>query len=375
MTSRKNTRSAAFVALASICLSGVTGLTSAHASEVTSVMSVPDGIHNVNYVFNLTHPSEIACDWGTGDPENGTTCSFELKYSVNWVENRTTGIGTKNGVMDSNWSPMLPLSDFLSPTRSQLRILDGTTNVLDSWTYISMYGERNSVQTKTISFKFNGPTTLTFGIADGVLSEYNKPISVSGSGIKVTGLTKQEATAAYNAIKAKAAADAKAASDAQAAASAQAAKEKAASDKAALASKLLSITCKNGTKSKVVRGENPTCPKGYKNPMAPYLTFQAFQKCKLFKKDNLLVNASLLDGGKTLDFNSVGKYQYSTQYNFATYADLVCALGVLQTPSFVTSQINSTRALDGIQKATWGKISAFWTYHPDNGVNITFNQS
>ena len=108
--------------------------------------------------------------------------------------------------------------------------------------------------------------------------------------------------------------------------------------------------------------------------MASFLTFQAFQKCKLFKKDNILVKASLLDGGKTLDFSSIGKYKYSSQYNFATYQDLVCALGVMKTPSFVTSQIESTRALDGVQKANWGKMQAFWTYHPDNGVNITFNQ-
>ena len=45
----------------------------------------------------------------------------------------------------------------------------------------------------------------------------------------------------------------------------------------------------------------------------------------------------------------------------------------MNAPSFVTAQIDTTRALDGLQKATWGKLSAFWTYHPDNGLNISFN--
>jgi hypothetical protein len=45
----------------------------------------------------------------------------------------------------------------------------------------------------------------------------------------------------------------------------------------------------------------------------------------------------------------------------------------MNAPSFVTAQIDTTRALDGLQKATWGKLRAFWTYHPDNGLNISFN--
>jgi hypothetical protein len=48
---------------------------------------------------------------------------------------------------------------------------------------------------------------------------------------------------------------------------------------------------------------------------------------------------------------------------------------VMKAPSFVTAQIDSTRALDGLQKATWGRLSAFWTYHPDNGLNISINSN
>ena len=80
---------------------------------------------------------------------------------------------------------------------------------------------------------------------------------------------------------------------------------------------------------------------------------------------------TLEDGGKTLTFSAVGKYTFSA--SAPSYSDVECALGVLKTPSFVKTQIQTTRALDGMQKATWGKISAQWTYHPDNGINISFN--
>lgn len=358
----KSPLSSLLLTLGLIASGGFVGVPIAQAAEATTVIKSPDGLDNVNYIFTIKHPSEVTCAWGTGNPEYGNRCSFEIKYNINWEENRTTGANTSNGALESNRSPMLPYSTYLMPSRNGLTVLSDGVNVLDGWAARSMYGDRNVDQTLTIDFTYKGPTTLTFSLKDSIHAFHNNKLTISGSGIRVTGPSKADAIAAYNNAQAKASADAKATADA-----------KAASEKAALAGKLLSITCKSGSKSKTVRGENPKCPKGFTNPMASYLTFQAFQQCKLFKKDNFLVNASLLDNGRTLDFNSVGKYN-STQYNYATYSDLVCALGVLKTPSFVTSQINSTRALDGIQKATWGKISAFWTYHPDNGVNITFNQ-
>ena len=34
-----------------------------------------------------------------------------------------------------------------------------------------------------------------------------------------------------------------------------------------------------------------------------------------------------------------------------------------------------TRALDGMQTDSWGGMTARWTYHPDNGMNITFTDA
>ena len=183
--------------------------------------------------------------------------------------------------------------------------------------------------------------------------------------------------AAVKAAADKAAADKAAAEKAAAekAAAEKAAADKAAADRAAVQAaqdaKKLTITCQKGKVKKQITGESPKCPSGYKNPLDAFLTFKAFSSCKLYKKDLFFGGVALEDEGKTLTFSAVGKYSYSS--SAPTYSDIECALGVLKTPSFVKTQINTTRALDGMQKATWGKISALWTYHPDNGVNISFN--
>ena len=175
----------------------------------------------------------------------------------------------------------------------------------------------------------------------------------------------------------KAAAD-KAAADAQAAINRAAAEKKAAADKAAIQAaqnaKKLTISCKKGSTTKSVTGENPVCPKGFTNPLNKYLTFQAFSKCQLYKKNSSIGGVALLDNGTTLKFDYTGKY-HPYIASAGSYADVTCALAVMKAPSFVTSQIETTRALDGLQKATWGKVSSFWTYHPDNGLNISFNSN
>ena len=179
----------------------------------------------------------------------------------------------------------------------------------------------------------------------------------------------------------KAAADAKAAADRaaaeiKAAADRAAAEIKAAADRAATQAaqdaKKLTITCKKGSASKKVTGESPVCPKGFTNSLDKYLTFQAYSKCKLYKKNSSIAGVALLDNGQTLKFSYTGKYS-SFIASAVSYADVSCTLSVMKAPSFVTAQIDTTRALDGLQRATWGKNSAFWTYHPDNGLNISFN--
>jgi hypothetical protein len=98
-----------------------------------------------------------------------------------------------------------------------------------------------------------------------------------------------KAAADRAAAEAKAAVD-RAAAEAKAAADRAAAEVKAAADRAATQAaqdaKKLTITCKKGSTSKKVTGESPVCPKGFTNSLDKYLTFQAYSKCKLYKKNN-----------------------------------------------------------------------------------------
>jgi len=43
--------------------------------------------------------------------------------------------------------------------------------------------------------------------------------------------------------------------------------------------------------------------------------------------------------------------------------------------SQVISRMSATRALDGMQDGQWEGISASWTYHPDDGLNITLTMN
>jgi hypothetical protein len=49
----------------------------------------------------------------------------------------------------------------------------------------------------------------------------------------------------------------------------------------------------------------------------------------------------------------------------------VAALDALHAPQQVREHIAHTRALDGTQTDAWGEFQARWTYHPDDGLNMT----
>jgi hypothetical protein len=95
---------------------------------------------------------------------------------------------------------------------------------------------------------------------------------------------------------------------------------------------------------------------------AKWLTEKAYYSCKL----NTKFGASIEDGGKTLTLD--GAYLY-----FITEKDYLCVTRMLKMPGSVERRVGMTRALDGVQEARWGSINAFWNYHPDSGLNITFS--
>ena len=95
---------------------------------------------------------------------------------------------------------------------------------------------------------------------------------------------------------------------------------------------------------------------------AKYLTEKAFYACNLHTKK---LGASLTDGGKTLVLDHVYKSFYVSELEF------YCVTSLLKMPGSVTAQIGMTRSLDGMRSAKWNKLTAFWNYHPDNGLGIT----
>ena len=176
----------------------------------------------------------------------------------------------------------------------------------------------------------------------------------------------RDKAAAEKAAAEKAAEEARAAEEERIAEEARAAEEL-----ANWKNKKLSITCVKGKVTKKVTGDPPVCPVGYTNQRASLLTFQAFSKCKLYKQDAPVGGAQIQDSGKTLVLHLVPNVEFLL--TGLTNEHFNCATKTLKVPGFVSSKISATRAIDGIQSAKWGKISAFWNYHPEDGLKITFN--
>lgn len=78
----------------------------------------------------------------------------------------------------------------------------------------------------------------------------------------------------------------------------------------------------------------------------------------------------LQDNGMSLTLRTSGKKNYQG----VQFKDVMCIADYLDIPDFVVKHIESTRALDGQREDDWANIKARWTYHPDNGLGITFIQ-
>jgi hypothetical protein len=76
-------------------------------------------------------------------------------------------------------------------------------------------------------------------------------------------------------------------------------------------------------------------------------------------------DVDLGDDGHTLIVDSEGEDSAG-----ADLADLYIVLAALDVPESVIAQMDSTRALDGTRDATWDGMTATWTYHPDDGLDV-----
>ena len=91
------------------------------------------------------------------------------------------------------------------------------------------------------------------------------------------------------------------------------------------------------------------------------LTERAYRECDLISY--WPSSARLLDFKETLIFTAGDQG--------VPYSLLDCVYNKLEMPSWVVARIGSTRAIDGEKTAKWRGYKAFWTYHPESGLNVT----
>lgn len=72
-------------------------------------------------------------------------------------------------------------------------------------------------------------------------------------------------------------------------------------------------------------------------------------------------------GGKTVYFDGTGEEDFGG----IDYASVQCVLEKLNAPTSIFERIGSTSALQGVVEGDWANFHASWTYHPNNGLDLT----
>lgn len=88
----------------------------------------------------------------------------------------------------------------------------------------------------------------------------------------------------------------------------------------------------------------------------------ALKACEITAEDPFF---SLGDGDKSLSIDGDGDSDLG-----APTSDIGCVLAELNVSDAVLEQMSNTSALMGVVSGSWDKITAEWTYHPDNGFDI-----
>lgn len=97
---------------------------------------------------------------------------------------------------------------------------------------------------------------------------------------------------------------------------------------------------------------------------SPYLTERAYYRCGLDDSVKSIF-VTLEDRGKSLTITT------DSRFIFVTFDDLDCVYDVVGMPAAVRQKIGATNALSGLVEASWGKMSAFWTYRSGYGLDLT----
>ena len=76
--------------------------------------------------------------------------------------------------------------------------------------------------------------------------------------------------------------------------------------------------------------------------------------------------AAVGDEGQSLTLDTSGEEDLGG----ISFTNLECMISALDIPDAIESRILATRALDGVQDATYDEVSLSWSYHPDSGMTL-----
>lgn len=79
------------------------------------------------------------------------------------------------------------------------------------------------------------------------------------------------------------------------------------------------------------------------------------------------------DEGASVAIDGPEDYEYlDNKYPVQVYEKAwTCLKEGTDMPASTENKIGNTRALDGMVEDSWGDYEATWTYHPDNGMDMT----
>lgn len=93
----------------------------------------------------------------------------------------------------------------------------------------------------------------------------------------------------------------------------------------------------------------------------------AVAKCELKGKEGV----EYADKGVSLILSTAAEDDIDLEANQANIFNVMCVLKRVKASAALQDRMLSTRALDGMQEADFRGIHASWTYHPDDGFNIS----
>lgn len=89
----------------------------------------------------------------------------------------------------------------------------------------------------------------------------------------------------------------------------------------------------------------------------------AVEKCNLASSQYV----SVMDSGYSLSLDGRSD---SSSVDGIEISDTSCVLDELGVPSYIRMLMSNTRALDGMQREEFDVTKIYWSYHPDNGLDI-----